>query len=277
MSTNPPEGHPPVDWTKWEPAGEGDVRSPCPMINALANHHILPHSGKGISKSMAVTALTSTINLDSTIANVFASVALTTNPDHSAHTFDLDHVSTHGIIEHDVSLSRNDIAFGDNHTFNSEIWGKVIDSYGLEKETSFESASRVRYERVRACKAAHEAAGKEFGYGVKEFVLSYGESALFLGLLGSPEEGKIPLKYLRVLFEDERLPFKEGWRPSERPITQNDMNHMIFSLIKANEHKAAEAAEVGLGTIHAVENAVTSILPSYCTIIIIGKSASNAT
>jgi hypothetical protein len=45
------------------------------------------------------------------------------------------------------------------------------------------------------------------------------------------------------------------------------MNHLIFSLISANEHKAAEAAEVGLGTVHAVTTVVTSVLPSYCTIM----------
>jgi len=97
--------------------------------------------------------------------------------------------------------------------------------------------------------------------------LSYGESALFLGILGSPKDGKIPLEYLRVLFQEERVPYKEGWRPLEKPLTQGDMNHLIFSLIKENEHKAAEASDVGLGTMHAVSNAVTSILPSYCTIM----------
>jgi hypothetical protein len=53
---------------------------------------------------------------------------------------------------------------------------------------------------VVAAKKAHEEAGKDFQYGIKEFVLSYGESALFLGLLGDPKEGKIPVEYLRVLF-----------------------------------------------------------------------------
>lgn len=45
------------------------------------------------------------------------------------------------------------------------------------------------------------------------------------------------------------------------------MNHMIFKLIGANEHKAEEAKTVGLGTVHAVESAVTSVLPSYCTVM----------
>jgi hypothetical protein len=67
--------------------------------------------------------------------------------------------------------------------------------------------------------------------------------------------------------EQERVPFKEGWRKSERPITQGDMNHMILKLVEANEHKAAEASTVGLGTVHAVTTAVTSMLPDFCTIM----------
>ena len=45
------------------------------------------------------------------------------------------------------------------------------------------------------------------------------------------------------------------------------MNHLIYNLIMANEHKATEAVEVGLGTVHAVTTAVNSILPSYCNIM----------
>lgn len=68
------------------------------------------------------------------------------------------------------------------------------------EETSFESVSKARYQRLVAAKKAHEEAGEEFQYGIKEFVLSYGESALFLGLLGDPKHGKIPVEFLRVLF-----------------------------------------------------------------------------
>jgi len=239
------------------------------MINALANHHVLPHDGKGITKAMAVSALTTAINLDSTIATVFASGALTANPDHSSHSFDLDMVDKHGLIEHDVSLSRSDFALGDNHTFDKEVWEGVLKTYEGKTETDFETVSKARYGRVVASKKKMEAAGKgkEWVYGIKEFILSYGESALFLGILGDPKNGQIPLEYLKVLFEQERLPFNEGWRPNAKAVTQGDMNHLIFKLIMANEHKAAEASDVGLGSIHAVTNAVTSIMPTYCTIM----------
>jgi len=67
--------------------------------------------------------------------------------------------------------------------------------------------------------------------------------------------------------EEERLPFKEGWRPNPQPVTQSDMNHLILNLIQANEHKVAEAEDVGLGTVHAVTTAVTSIMSSYCSVM----------
>jgi hypothetical protein len=176
------------------------VRSPCPMLNALANHNILPRSGKGITKELAVNTLSRAINLDSKIGSVFAAVALTANPDHTAHFFDLDQVTKHGLIEHDVSLSRNDATLGDNSGFDQYAWDGVLQTYGDNKETNFALVSKARYDRFLACKKAHEAAEKDFAYGIKEFILSYGESALFLSTLGDPENGKIPIEYLKVLF-----------------------------------------------------------------------------
>lgn len=148
---------------------------------------------------MAVDILTRSINLDSKIANVFALGALSANPDHSAHSFDLDQVDKHGVIEHDVSLTRNDIAFGDNHTFDKDVWEKVLATYGTATQTDFATVSKARYDRVMASKQAHTDAKKDFQYGIKEFILSYGESALLLGILGSPKEGKIPIEYMKVL------------------------------------------------------------------------------
>ena len=76
----------------------------------------------------------------------------------------------------------------------------MIETYSDAAETSFELASRARYSRFIASKKAYKDAGKDFQYGIKEFIHSHGESTLFLGLLGSSKEGKIPLEYLRVLF-----------------------------------------------------------------------------
>jgi len=267
MAAKSPPNHPEIDWTQWRAPESGAVRSPCPVLNSLANHGLLPRDGKGITKEMAVKVFTSAINLDAEIAKIFASVALITNPDAHAHSFDLNHISKHGLIEHDASLTRNDFAFGDNHTFNPDIWKSVLDTYGDRKETNIALATVARYNRVIASKKAHESANKEFTYGIKEAFLSYGETAILMCLLGDPKDGKIPLEHLKIFVEEERLPYEEGWRPAAHPITPKHLFPLIFNLMEANEHKLAEASEVGLGTVHAVQNAVNSLFPSYCVIM----------
>jgi hypothetical protein len=182
------------------------VRSPCPMLNALANHGILPHNGKGLTKEIVVKALTTSVNLDSKIANTFASVALTSNPDHHTSSFDLNHLDKHNLIEHDVSLSRDDFAFGDNHSFAPDIWATYLATYGTSEKTSFDVASKARWGRVMASKKKHEAQGKLFEYGIKEFILSYGETALIMAFMGDPKEGQIPIKYLKVFVGKSQFP-----------------------------------------------------------------------
>lgn len=120
--------------------------------------------------------MTSSINLEEGIAQVFATVGLSTNPEVPAHSFDLDHVSRHGLIEHDVSLTRNDVAFGNNHSFDADVWKSVLSTFGENAETNFVLASKARYNRVLDSKKAHEVAKKDFVYGIKEAILSYGVS-----------------------------------------------------------------------------------------------------
>lgn len=170
------------------------------MLNLLANHHILPHDGKNITKEAVMQALTTSINLGPKIADTFASKAVTMNPDGKGTSFDLNHLAKHGPIEHDSSLSRSDFHLGDNHTYSHEVWNDTIESYGDNEMTDFKLASRARYSRLMKCKKEHEAVGRSFRYGVIEFILSYGETALFLGILGDPVHGKIPVSYVKALF-----------------------------------------------------------------------------
>lgn len=229
---------------------------------------------------MAIKALTEALHMDDTMAKVFAWGGVVANENKEEHNFDLDHVNVHGWIEHDVSLSREDIAFGSNSEFSRERWEEVFKIYkegtlteegasGVgPQEVTWESASKARYLRVKQQKERHEAAGKDFGYGIKEVVLSYGESALFMNVLG--KDGAAPLEWVRILFEEERFPFKEGWKPPV-VLNQDMMNHAISKLIEANEEKKEEAVTAGLGTVTAltvaVKGLVKSAAPSYCTVM----------
>lgn len=47
---------PTIDFSKWHAALPGDLRSPCPALNALANHYIIPHDGRNLTVPMLVDA-----------------------------------------------------------------------------------------------------------------------------------------------------------------------------------------------------------------------------
>ncbi len=80
------------------------VRGPCPMLNTLANHGILPHSGKNLTQDITVKALIDGVNFTPDLGTFLFGFAITTNPDRNATSFNLHQLGTHGILEHDASL-----------------------------------------------------------------------------------------------------------------------------------------------------------------------------
>jgi hypothetical protein len=155
---------------------------------------------------MAVEALTKALNVDSQIANVFSAGAIAANPDHNAHSFDLNHVSKHGYIEHDGSLSRDDAAFGGGEKYTQEAFDVVLAAYREAHpgeaddaiNTDWTTAGNARYARILASKEKHEKAKATWIYGIKEAVMSYGETSLYLNLLG--KDGVAPLNWVKIFF-----------------------------------------------------------------------------
>lgn len=156
---------------------------------------------------MAVEALAKAYHIDPKLGGIFAAGAVAANPDRTAHTFDLNHVDKHGYIEHDVSLSRGDAAFGDNSSFSKELFNEYFQTLhanatsstaGSDGKTNWKAVSQARFARVIESKNMHEAAGKQWNYGIKEAVASYGETALYTSLLG--KEGVVPLDWIKIFF-----------------------------------------------------------------------------
>lgn len=108
-----PEGAPGHhgNWPEYVAPVEGDSRSACPMLNAMANHGILPHDGKNIGFVELNHKVRETFN--------FAPSFCFFVPKFSADfldrsywndKFDLAELSKHNAIEHDASLTRHDVA-----------------------------------------------------------------------------------------------------------------------------------------------------------------------
>ena len=172
-----------VNYTNFLPPGPGDVRSPCPGINALANHNIIPHSGKGLTVDMMRRAMEDAYNIGPDVATAFAVGGLAISSHPFSGTFDLDGVAKHGAVEHDGSLSRDDLdVTGDVSTFRKDIWDTVVGHFDGLTETTLETAAKARLDRIEAQRQRNPT----FTYGPKEALLSYGETSLYLSVMGDP-------------------------------------------------------------------------------------------
>jgi hypothetical protein len=135
------------------------------MLNTLANHGILPHSGYNISQEITIKALSSAVNFTSNLAEFLFAFALTTNPEQNATVFNLHQLGTHDILEHDASLrykascsvtykanlrlssSRSDKFFNTSDAFNKDVFAETT-SYWPGDVIDLQKAATSRHARA---------------------------------------------------------------------------------------------------------------------------------
>ncbi|KAM0809651.1 putative Heme haloperoxidase family profile domain-containing protein [Seiridium cardinale] len=205
-----PKGH------QWHPASTTDSRSPCPGLNALAKHGFLPHDGKNIDAVTSRYAVNAGFNFEPHILDDVIQAALTSNISTTvnASTIHLADLAAHGVIELDGSLSRNDFYFGDDLHFNPKIWGTVARNLDLcnlrsDKYVTTEVAAKARAARVADAKAIN----LDF---TDSGLSSPGTTALYLTTLwDDATDIGAPKEWVRPFFEEERIPYCEGFQTPE--------------------------------------------------------------
>jgi len=84
----------------------------------------------------------------------------------------------------------------------------------------------------------------EFTYGLREFISSYGETAIYLQTMGKPSaNGVANVDYVRSFFEEDRLPYHLGWRISRAPITLASLGQQVFELYSASPEPLPDGAQ----------------------------------
>ncbi|KAI9854588.1 MAG: hypothetical protein M1813_000939 [Trichoglossum hirsutum] len=187
--------------------GSVDSRSPCPGLNVLANHGYLPRDGKNISNERMVEALMAGYNMSHPLATFLTSIILPSVGKPGATTFDLTDLRKHNAIEHDISLTRHDLAQGDNYTFQPEMLEALLKDTGDEPATA-KTFAKSRIRRTKESKLA----------GIPKLslklifvsVFNLGSALLVLGPSGISKEN------LTIFFEEERSPLD---LPLERHLT----------------------------------------------------------
>ncbi|KAL0571444.1 hypothetical protein V5O48_010513 [Marasmius crinis-equi] len=197
-------------------------RSPCPALNALANHGYLPRSGKGIDMMTLLTALTSVYNVSYPLALLLAVPAfliygkLDTSssalPWKWGVTLELASLSQFGMlrIAHTASLAHPNVP---SHTPDPQLVRDVVsrahkDIGGSEPGLNLHDLANIRVEREAG---AGEPLDSLHGQ------IAQGESALvYLVLRNHYGAGDmVPISRIAQWFGEERLP--DNWWQEVRP------------------------------------------------------------
>jgi len=208
-----PEGFHGADgkWPEYVPPGEGDSRSACPMLNALANHGILPHDGKNISFKMMSETVRTTYNFAPSFCFFVPNyIARILKKDYSTDTFDLADINLHNGIEHDASLLREDTFFQpDQGKIHAPFINELLASAsGKDKNAGvlLTSNDLSRYSAKRRTEA--KARNPEFSLSLFHKMFGSSNCSTLLAICG----GRV--SDLRPFLLEERIP--EGWEPSVR-------------------------------------------------------------
>ncbi|GAB7328632.1 hypothetical protein MBLNU13_g00570t1 [Cladosporium sp. NU13] len=220
-----PKGH------DYRASGPFDSRSPCPGLNALANHGYLPHDGKNIDYAMINKASQEAYNFApgfyvDAVNMVFELGISTTNRPNE--TFNLLDLARHDEIEADGSLTRNDVFFGDDVHFDAAVFAPVAKDLGLDKYhradsyVTVETAAKATKNRLELAKSVNPA----FNASAHQHASEYGTTALYLLTVWDEQNQASPKSWVRALLAEDRIPYKEGYSKGKSLKTMEQIGNL---------------------------------------------------
>jgi peroxiredoxin len=122
-------------------------------------------------------------------------------------------------VEHDVSLSREDRALGDCIKPDPDLVDRLVQYPGNKESFAISDLGRFRKRRHTEQKAKNS----ELNFDSSKHKVACGEAALFLSIFGKGVFYNLPTNYVKAMFQEERLPYKEGWRPRWIPVMSPEL------------------------------------------------------
>ncbi|KAI5465041.1 Chloroperoxidase [Mariannaea sp. PMI_226] len=214
-----PRGH------EYRAAGPFDSRSPCPGLNALANHGYLPRDGKNIDYEKINEAAKAAYKFvpgfyKDAVNMVFEfNISTTSQPNETFNLFDL---ARHDTIEVDGSLTRNDIYFGDDVHFDASVWAPVAKDLGLnhyhfsDRFVTVKTAAKATKNRLDLAKRINP----EFNASMHQHQTEYGTTALYLLTMWDDDKNAAPKTWVKALLSEDRIPYKEGYQAKLAKTTE---------------------------------------------------------
>lgn len=182
------------------------VRSPCPALNSLANHGILPRNGYDITRQQYKEAVMLVFELTDSAADGLVRDL----PDKC----NLNFLATHDLIEHDASLASDDGVSGkDPHIVNRDM----VEDICRRAQNGFITLNDI----IDTLKARLDSCNKRWwpkcDYGDKQKQIGVTEISTLMNCLGRDE--RIPVAHFRSFFLENRVP--EDWIPPQSKVDDN--------------------------------------------------------
>ncbi|KAJ7822901.1 Chloroperoxidase [Mycena olivaceomarginata] len=221
-------------WPAFVAPKEGDSRSACPALNAMANHGMYPPrwaNGRNIKFTDMTTTIRTTFNFAPTFCLFVPTfMAQLLKKNYKTDTCNLADISMHNGIEHDASLTRQDFKYDPDQgkPYMPFIEELLASATGKDKEGNplLTAADLSRYSGKRRTEA--RATNPDFTLDTFHKMFGSSNSSTLLTIFG----GKIA--DLEPFLTEERLP--EGWESRVRSrmgLTFLAFNRTVLSVERA--------------------------------------------
>ncbi|KAI9485979.1 MAG: Chloroperoxidase [Benjaminiella poitrasii] len=208
---------------------ETDLRSPCPMVNTLANHGFISRDGRDIKLDDFFNALM-LMGAPPTVTNLFLRYVYSAYKEHDPDasflsqfvplsSLDLDRLTIPGMIEHDVSLTRNDSTQEPHNTahpipkYVNRIvkYGELFHKDILTRQAE-NSLRKLRWkETYKFNKMTHLKFFSQFAMST--------ECSLLMDIIG--RDGNLAVTHAQSFLLHERFP--EGWYPRDTSYSLKEL------------------------------------------------------
>ncbi|CAI7651127.1 hypothetical protein N7533_002010 [Penicillium manginii] len=217
-------------WPSYLPPTQGkESRSPCPGLNTLANHNILPRDGRKITYKQLTSAIQHAFNFSPTLADQLTASAKLL--DQGRGWIDLHDLNALNVIQHDASITRPDIAFCPDQGYpHPDLVENFLAHSSNGKSLTLGDIATFSGKRRAECKRSNGQYSMT-GNFLHEFIGSGGGELIYSIFGGNVDD-------LRVFLTEERFP--EGWEPRTREAFGHTVTkaQLISLIIEFNINEA---------------------------------------
>lgn len=207
----------------WIAPGEGDVRSPCPFVNTMANHGFINRNGRKVDLFELIQLMEDVFDFSTDFVNQVGdntvNLGLTTTDSEGIVRFDIDALFAADAEEHEASLVRSDRFFGldESKLVNDTLLNNLIRVNPTSGALTIQNMMDYQFQRIIDSRTNNP----ETAFDTEFDILNPAAQALTLFFLGTdPALQTVEKERVYSILLLERIP--DGYKPRQLQATPFD-------------------------------------------------------